>query len=168
MQSRFWKKVNKLTTDKCWIWRGATQYKGYGVIGRGGRGMGNESAHRYSYMIHVGEIPKGMCVCHRCDTPACVNPFHLFLGTNADNSSDMVRKGRHYMTVDPSRIRRGFKMKPSAIQRGSQQSAAKLSEGDIPIIRKLNLPQREIASIYGVDQALIQRIRSRKSWAHIP
>ena len=99
VEERFWGKVNKLTDDKCWKWTGATRGKEgvlYGVAWDGEKLIG---AHRYSYELRHGEIPeggeyRGMCVCHSCDTPLCVNPDHLFLGTHKNNMEDKVKKGR--------------------------------------------------------------------------
>jgi hypothetical protein len=71
----------------CWLWTGTWDENGYGKM-IGGR------AHRISYAMHVGPIPAGLCVLHRCDTPACVNPAHLWLGTHLENMADMGRKGR--------------------------------------------------------------------------
>jgi hypothetical protein len=80
----------------CWIWTGATVDGGYGQfsLGRDGYASVVQQAHRWSYEHFVGAIPDGMCVLHRCDTPACVNPEHLFLGTQSDNMADMRAKGR--------------------------------------------------------------------------
>lgn len=87
---RFWRRVDK--TDDCWLWTGGSNGLGYGVFGIAtGQTMG---AHRYSWQIVFGPIPDGMFVCHQCDTPACVRPDHLFLGTHEDNMVDMVSKGR--------------------------------------------------------------------------
>lgn len=75
----------------CWIWTAAHSSGGYGQIARNGK---NIYAHRVSYEMFVGPIPAGMYICHTCDTPACVNPAHLFAGTQRDNAIDMSRKGR--------------------------------------------------------------------------
>lgn len=90
---RFWAKVRK--TNSCWIWTGASYSAGYGIIGTTGLNGGRMVTHRLSWLIHYGEIPKGMMVLHKCDNPPCVNPEHLFLGTIQDNVDDMIKKGRH-------------------------------------------------------------------------
>ena len=86
---RFWSKVKK--TDACWLWTGTINHK-YGAIRIAYRAW---RAHRVAWVIANGNIPKGMNVLHRCDNPPCVNPKHLFLGSQRDNLIDCIRKGRN-------------------------------------------------------------------------
>lgn len=87
----FWDKVSKLSS--CWEWTAAKDSRGYGCFGAT-KYFGISKAHRFSYFLHNGDIPKGMHVLHKCDNPSCVNPDHLFLGTNKDNMKDRDFKGR--------------------------------------------------------------------------
>jgi hypothetical protein len=96
LSARFWAKVDKRGPDDCWEWTGAAIAKGYGKISRGPRGGGQLAAHRVSWILAKSEIPDGQMVLHRCDNRLCVNPSHLFLGTNTDNMRDMVSKGRNW------------------------------------------------------------------------
>jgi len=94
MTERFWKKADK--SGDCWLWTGSKMSSGYGSFNF----YGNvQLAHRVSWILKYGPIPigydfHGTCVLHKCDTKLCVNPDHLFLGTNADNVADMLAKGR--------------------------------------------------------------------------
>ena len=103
LAERFWPKVD--TSGDCWLWRASVDRHGYGRISMGGRGAGYTRAHRASWMIHHGPIPKGLMVLHSCDTPGCVNPAHLFLGTQRDNMDDALRKGRLQLELDAGTVR---------------------------------------------------------------
>lgn len=87
--SRFWNHVEK--SGDCWEWLSSVSNAGYGRFTIGRKTM---SAHRVSYAIAVGD-PGDSLVCHKCDNPSCVNPYHLFLGSHKDNTTDMIAKGRH-------------------------------------------------------------------------
>ena len=135
----------------CWNWIAATSAKGYGQIRLLSRAY---YTHRISYELEHGDIPEGMCVCHRCDNPACVNPEHLFLGTNADNMADKIAKGRE---------------SPVPGIRGIDHYRAKLSEDDVIAIRSApkSVSHRELASKYGNSIANISWIRNGKGWKHV-
>jgi hypothetical protein len=100
---RFWEKVNKDGPGGCWLWTGYTQRFGHGTMGRGDGKGGVKTilAHRYSWEIANGPIPAGMCLLHKCDVPACVNPEHLFIGDRIINAKDKMAKGRYRCRYEP-------------------------------------------------------------------
>lgn len=107
-------------------------------------------ASRISFQLFNGPIPPGMCVCHRCDTPSCVNPSHLFLGTQVDNVKDMTQKGRAH--------------KGGTFFRGELISWSKLTESDVRFIRESKGRNCDLASLFGVSRSAITDIRKKKCW----
>jgi len=99
-EALFWNKVDKSGgAEACWPWTsGISSRYGYFTFSIAGKAYARR-AHRYSYTITFGDIPEGLCVCHRCDNPICVNPQHLFLGTTKDNVADKIAKGRQQRGV---------------------------------------------------------------------
>jgi len=138
--------------DGCHLWTGPKNNRGYGRISRGRRGEGRVFAHRLSWGIHFGPIPEGKVVCHHCDNPPCVNPKHLFIGTNSDNLKDAVRKGRHHNGRRP---------------RGAEHHNAKLAVHIDEIRDRLAAgeSQRSIAKRFGVVSNAIRNISIGKSYA---
>lgn len=147
------------TNGGCWLWSGPA--------GTGGRyelrakfvveiGTPDDLAYRVAYRLLVGPIPPGLSLCHRCDQPLCINPAHLFLGTQADNVADMWRKGRG----DRSGLRNHLP--------GSAHPQAVLREADIVAIRRDARSHRDVARDYGVSKTSISYIRLRKTWRHVP
>ena len=133
-------------TTECWLWTGHIDQKGYGRVSTGKRNS-LKYAHRVSWEEANGRpVPDGMCVLHACDTPACIRPDHLWIGTKRENNLDRVAKGRSAKEV-PSR-------------QGELNWAAKLSDADAREIRSMlgNTTQRHIASMYGVSQSVISNI----------
>ncbi len=150
LAERFWEKVDK--SSECWEWTAARNPDGYGLIGLDFRG--SDRAHRVSWRLAYGPIPIGLHVLHRCDNPPCVNPDHLWLGTQADNIADMTRKGR-------------ARKNP---RRGSAVRTSRLIETDIPVILALIAAgegDTAIAKRYGVHRVTIHWIKIGKNWAHI-
>lgn len=170
---RFWDKVQKRSFG-CWEWIGSKILTGYGTVGVGpAKARKIVYAHRLSYEIHFGPIPLGLFVCHHCDNPSCVNPAHLFLGTNSDNLKDAVRKGRHGSKTHPERIacgdRNGKFTKPEATPRGSNHGMAILDEDKVRAIRLLfeSQTRRELALQFGVSIPTIKAIVLRRIWKHV-
>lgn len=150
LETRFWSRVDKTTTPEgCWLWTGPVHGDGYGAITNKGRSC---SAHRISWELHFGPIPKGegyfgTCVCHTCDVQLCVAPHHLFLGSIYDNIRDKVSKGRN--------------------PHGEWHPHVKLTEAAVLDIRASDLPQATLAFNHGVAQSVISAVRLRKTWRHV-
>lgn len=92
IEERFWRKVKKGEENSCWEWIAGRTIDGYGSFWFNNRVM---KSHKVSYLLHTGDVPTGMCVCHTCDNPLCVNPKHLWLGTQLENIEDRQKKGRN-------------------------------------------------------------------------
>ena len=154
---RFWPKVDK--SGDCWLWTACLDRKGYGRFGMPERGW--IAAHRYAYILANGPIPDGLHVLHRCDNRRCVNPDHLWLGTNADNVADRVAKGRtsrNHVT-------------PEQQVRGERHGMVRLREADVIAIREAvanGVRQCELAARYDVSRPTINLIVKRKNWRHVP
>lgn len=166
--ARFMVKTFPEPNSGCWLWDGATVPTSYGDIPRGSFGIGGRPmlAHRASYLLFIGEIPEGLSVCHKCDTPLCVNPDHLFVGTHLDNMADMTAKGRHFAARYPERAKEVARKVGLANThaRGEGNPKAKLTATDVAAIRMDARPTRFLAADYGVDRTVIQRIRSGVLW----
>lgn len=145
-QETFWKHVDK--QGDCWLWMGALT-NGYGQVHVNNR---HGYAHRFSWEFVNGQIPDGMVICHHCDVKRCVNPKHLFIGTQLDNVRDCIAKGR-------------FKSKPLY---GSDNGFAKLDEIRVANIRNDyssgDKSVRGLAAIYGVSKSTIWNVISNKYW----
>ena len=170
---RFWNRVNKdgpvpdhrPELGHCWVWTGASK----GRTGSGGYGLvfarvaGRRvwlRAHRVAWTIVHGAPDEGIEVLHKCDNRSCVNPAHLFLGTQADNMHDMLTKGRHYSQA-------GITLKHRS--RGSARHGSKLKESDIVAIRDQaeHKTLTSIATEFGVCRQTVSDIVSRKTWDHV-
>lgn len=152
---RLWSKVDKFTAASagamdCWLWLGGCEWDNYGIFWLRRKTC---RASRIVYQITKGRIPEGHQVCHTCDNPPCVNPAHLFTGTQKVNSMDMVRKGRAFHA------------------HGTLHGMAKLNEDDIFKIRELlaigRFPHREIAERFGVCTSQISHINRGKAWFNL-
>lgn len=143
-EERFWARVQK--SDGCWLWTGSKGPTAYGTLEVNYKQM---AAHRFSYELHYGPIPAGLFACHRCDTPLCVRPDHLFLGTPADNSRDMVQKGR----TTPNQRARG-KVDPATVA----EIRRRVEAGELQI---------SIADEFGLDRSTVYNIVHRRTWKNV-
>lgn len=141
---RFWSRVDRSGGfDACWIWTGAKTKDGYGHFRSGAKDI---YSHRFSYEITFGALPARNCACHRCDTPICCNPFHIFPGTMADNMADRDEKGR---------VGIGYKRRSLTAEQAEE----------IRTYHAENVhTQREIAQIFGVDPSIVSSIVNNKTY----
>lgn len=178
LAERFRAKVIVDSEDSCWMFTGSLCGKGYGQITAGRRGA--LLAHRVAWELAYGEVPADMLVCHTCDTPRCVNPKHLFLGTYLDNAVDMVKKGRQAQgatsgfRLHPELVRTGARhwmhLHPERIARGQRHGMAKLSDAqaeEIVRLRQEGISAHDLALLYFVSESNVRLIVSGKTWSHI-
>ncbi len=144
---RFWSKVKR--GPGCWERQASCTSHGYGQIRIDGKKYG---AHRVSWEMGHGPIPKEMCVCHTCDNPSCVRPSHLWLGTKKDNTQDARNKKR---------------LRGNPNGKGEEHPGSIVTESDVKRIRKDNRTQTVIAQEYGIKQSTVSLIKLRKRWKHI-
>lgn len=144
----------------CLLWLGGVDKDGYGVTSLHGK---NFRVHRASWQIEYGSIPDNLAVLHRCDVACCLNPKHLFLGTQAVNMADMVTKSRQ-----ANGARHGRTTKPERTARGTRHWAARLTDSDVAAIRIDPRQHRAIGAEYGISHTAVGFIKRRKTWQHIP
>ena len=147
-----------MTEDGCWLWTGTKNPSGYGRLTAGSRKDKTRKtvlAHRAAYERFVGKIPRGMCVCHHCDTPDCINPQHLFVGTRKDNADDRERKGRN---------------KPFDFGKHEEHPNAKLSWKKVKEIRSLypKYTQMQLGDWFDVSHRTISDVVTYKTWTPEP
>lgn len=151
LKERFFRFIGEPEENGCILWKGSKLPKGYGCIG-GGKGRGILRASRVSYEIHKGPIPEGLHVLHTCDNPPCVNPEHLYVGTQLDNSKDAMKRNR---------------LRPSP---GEKNGFSKLTNKDVFKIRKLykeGMKPKEIVKLFNVGKPCIESIVYKRSWKHL-
>lgn len=184
---RFWAKVNKqgalhcVLKTRCWEWTAATDGRGYGTF-KVMNPRRQICAHRMSWELENGPIPRGdgyhgACVLHRCDNPVCVRPAHLFLGTVGDNVRDMFAKGRSKTllipghSLSPKGDDHWARRCPGRVRRGSGHGLSKVTEDDVRKIRRLyaagEKTQVELGRVFGISHVAVGMIVRRKTWTHV-
>ena len=128
----------------CWLFGLRWDHHGYGIVSHNGK---ETRAHRLSWELHNGPIPVGLVVCHKCDNSSCINPDHLFIGTQADNVADYVKKG--------------------LVIRGEDRAQARLTEDQVRAILKSSSPHVQLPKVYNVAPETIAGIKKRRKWKHV-
>jgi hypothetical protein len=144
------KRVEIDLKSKCWLWMGKPTKDGYGQTKVNGKRW---VVSRLVYKLYFGDFDKTKIVCHTCDNPRCVNPKHLFLGTQKDNMLDMVKKKRNFKRIKPTDPRIKISTK-SVLEIRALTKEGKLSHG-------------VIAEMYGITRSNVGAIHRRKSWKHL-
>lgn len=151
---RFFSRVNKLGDEDCWEWLGRKDKDGYGIFTIGHKT--EYPAHRVSWVLYGNRIADDMQILHKCDNPSCVNPAHLFIGTQLDNIRDMQNKNRN---VNPP------------IHRGIENGNVKLTEFTVAKIKyflnKKVYTEEQLAKIYGVAKSTISAISTNRTWKYV-
>jgi hypothetical protein len=185
---RFFAKVNRhgpvplhaRQLGRCWNWTASHDRKGYGQLMCSPGKL--QRAHRVSWAVHIGELPAGRCVLHRCDNRSCVNPEHLFLGSIADNNRDMFAKGRGFINeftkeslAKAAATRRGQPhysvASPHRMARGEAHGNTTLTAEDVAAIRRdraAGARLNELATRYGITDGSVCGIVKRRTWRHVP
>lgn len=167
IEEKFWAGVKK-EPNGCWLWVTGKSDTGYGEMHQGA-GLPKISTHRFSWELHFGRIPEGMCVLHKCDVRACVRPDHLFLGTRRDNSHDARSKGR----LEPQRqtFKRLWREKWSGVRCGENIHCSKLTAEKVRIIRKLHSGKqhtlKQISEMFGISSSTVLDTVRMRTWKHI-
>ncbi len=131
----------------CWLWTGFVQSSGYGQIQINRKPV---PAHRVAWEMFRGDIPQGMRICHKCDTRSCVNPEHLFTGTQKDNMQDCIKKGRIFRPI------------------GQKNFNCKITESDARFIRESLASSDSLALRFGIKRRQVNRIKSKEQWRFFP
>lgn len=190
--ARFWAKVRKAPGDACYEWTGHRNRDGYGTFRPDGANTSSVPAHRVAWVLAGDELTDDMLICHTCDNPPCVRRSHLFDGTPADNTADMMAKGRHRAgntvataargsrhgsRTKPERLargdRNGSRTHPDRLVRGEANPRSRTNAADVAAMREAwaggnGESQASLAERYGISHRTVSPIVRRITWRHVP